>query len=120
MSLIQTTAPCHRSDDRVRARLHVTYGVGTLECTSFVESISPGGVYINTNDVFKVGTRLVLRIEFAERAVCVQGEVTWAIRVPEDLKDKMVCGMGVVFIDPDPQWPKFFLRWRDRLDRAPG
>jgi len=118
MSLVQTTLPCHRGDDRVRARLHVSYGIGALECTSYVESISPGGVYINTNQVFKVGTRLVLRIEFAERAVCLQGEVTWAIRVPDNLKDKMVCGMGVAFIDPDPQWPELFLRWRTSLEQT--
>jgi len=118
MSLVQTATLCHRSDDRVRARLHVSYGIGMLECSSHVESISPGGVYINTNEVFKVGTRLVMRIEFAERAVCLRGEVTWAIRVPEELKDKMVCGMGVAFIDPDPQWPELFLRWRESRERT--
>jgi hypothetical protein len=61
--------------------------------------------------VFKVGTRLVVRIEFPERAVCHRGEVTWAIRVPEHLRDQMVCGMGISFIDPDPQWPLFFREW---------
>jgi Tfp pilus assembly protein PilZ len=96
----------------------VSYGIGMLECSSYVESISPGGVYINTNEVCKVGTRLVLRIEFAERAVCLQGEVTWAIRVPEDLKDKMACGMGVAFIDPDPQWPELFLSWKESSERV--
>jgi Tfp pilus assembly protein PilZ len=119
MSFVPTASPCLRSDDRVRTRLRVSYGLDALECSSFVESISPGGVYINTNEVFKVGTRLALRIEFGERAVCLQGEVTWAIRVPEGLKDRMVCGMGVAFIDPDPQWPELFLTWKESLEPSP-
>jgi hypothetical protein len=102
----------HRRDERVRTRLRVRYGIGAIDRESFAESISAGGLYIATNDVFKVGTRLVLRIEFPERAVCHSGEVTWAIHVPDHLQDRMVCGMGVAFIDPDPQWQEFFLRWK--------
>jgi len=102
-----------RRHDRVRARLPVTYGAGVGESSSLVESISEGGLYINTNDVLKVGTRVVLRIEFPERTVCHKGEVTWAIRVPEHLRDQMVCGMGISFIDPDPQWPEFFRTWAE-------
>ena len=117
MSMAQTET--QRVDERVRTHLHVSYGVGSLECTSVAESISPGGVYINTNDVYKVGTRLVLQIEFADRSVCLRGEVTWAIRVPENLKDKMVCGMGVAFVDPDPRWPEFFLRWKEGMGQTP-
>jgi hypothetical protein len=105
------TAPAARRHDGVRARLRVSYGTGSLDCASHVKSISEGGLYINTNEVFKVGTRLVVRIEFPERAVCHRGEVTWAIRVPEHLRDQMVCGMGISFIDPAPQWPLFFREW---------
>ena len=100
-----------RKHDRVRTRLRVTYGVGAVDCASHVESISEGGLYINTNEVFKVGTRLIVRIEVPERAVCHRGELTWAIRVPEHLREQMVCGMGISFIDPDPQWPEFFRKW---------
>lgn len=69
---------------------------------------------INTNDVLEVGTRLIVRIEFPERAVRHRAEVTWAIRVPEHLRKQMVCGMGLSFIDPDPQWPEFFALWMSR------
>jgi len=110
MSQVATTAGA-RLHDRVETRLRVTFGVGSIDRESRAESISEGGLYINTNDVLKVGTRLIVRIEFPERAVCHRGEVTWAIQVPEHLRDKMVCGMGISFIDPDPQWPKFFNCW---------
>jgi len=114
MSQVET-APCARRDERVRARLPVTYGDGAIDRRSFAESISEGGLYVNTNEVFKVGTRLVVRIEFPDRAVCHRAEVTWAIRVPEHLREQMVCGMGLSFIDPDPQWPEFFHRWTIEL-----
>lgn len=107
-------APSARRHDRVRARLRVGYGVGTIDRQSYAESISEGGLCISTNDVLKVGTRLIVRIEFPERAVCHRAEVTWAIRVPEHLREQMVCGMGLTFIDPDPQWPEFFARWMAR------
>jgi hypothetical protein len=117
MSHVETASDSRRSG-RVRVRLPVSYGVGTTDRHDYAESISAGGLYINTNDVLKVGTRLLLRIEFPERVVCHRGEVTWAIRVPEHLRDHMVCGMGVSFIDPDPQWSEFFRRWL--LGRALG
>lgn len=108
----QATAPCVRKFDRVQTRLRVSYGVDAIDRTDHAESVSEGGLYINTNEVFKVGTALILRVEFPERAVCLRGEVTWAIRVPEHLRDRMVCGMGISFIAPDPQWPEFFRRWK--------
>lgn len=111
----QALAPPLRRDERVRIRLRVQYGMGAIDREGFAESISASGLYIATNDVFKVGTRLVLRVEFPERAVCHAGEVTWAIRVPEHLQDRMVCGMGVAFVDPDPQWQGFFRRWSTSL-----
>ncbi len=108
----QVTAPNVRQHPRVPARLRVSYGVGAIDHTGFAESVSEGGLYVNTNEVFKVGTHLVLRVEFPERAVCQRGEVTWAIRVPDHLRERMVCGMGIAFIDPDPQWRDFFRRWK--------
>lgn len=104
-------APPPRRHDRVHARLPVAYGVDEIDRQSYAESISEGGLYIHTNDVLKVGTRLIVRIEFPERAVCHRAEVTWAIHVPEHLREQMVYGMGLTFIDPDPQWPEFFRRW---------
>ena len=41
----------------------------------------------------------------------VNGEVVWAIRVPEHERSSMVCGMGVQFVGPAPWWPAFFRQW---------
>ena len=112
------TATCQRRGERVHSRLPVNYGPGDFDCKSFAESISLGGLYIHTNEVFKVGTRLVLRVDFPEKTVCLQGEVTWAIQVPDQLQKTMVSGMGISFIDPSPEWHAFFERWKEGLTVA--
>ncbi len=111
-----------RRHSRVRARLWVSYGIDSIDSAGCAESVSEGGLHISTNDVLGVGTRLVLRIEFPERAVLQLGEVTWAIRVPEHLRDEMVCGMGIRFLDLDPGWMEFFRGWRGSLasSKAPA
>ncbi len=101
-----------RRHQRVRTRLRISYGVGTINREAFAESISEAGLHIDTNDVFQVGTRLILRVEFPGRAICHQGEVTWAIHVPPHMSDSMVCGMGIRFVDPDPRWMDFFRQWK--------
>ena len=101
-----------RRHERVRTTLWVSYGVDSIDAAGCAESVSEGGLHINTNDVLGVGTRLVLRIEFPERAVLQEGEVTWAIRVPEHLRNEMVCGMGIQFVDAGPAWFSLFRRWR--------
>ena len=110
MSQIGTCTGARRHD-RIRTRLPVSYGTESSEKSGFAESIAEGGLYINTNEVYKVGTRLFVRVEFPDRAVCHRGEVVWAIQVPEHLCDSMVCGMGISFTDADPQWREFFRTW---------
>ena len=104
-----------RRHDRIHTRLKVWFGVGNTDREDRCESISEGGLYISTNDVFKVGMRLIVKIEFPESTVCHRAEVVWAIRVPEHLRESMVCGMGISFIDPGPEWPAFFRRWKAEL-----
>jgi hypothetical protein len=98
--------------ERVRAKLHVRVGAGGTNLESIAENISEGGMYVNTNDPIKPGTRVLVQIEFPDRLVLHRGEVMWAIHVPEHLRDSMICGMGIGFIDPEPGWPEFFRRWR--------
>ena len=98
--------------ERVSARLRVSYGVAKAEFVGYADNVSETGLYINTNRVFKNGTRLVLEIEFPERTVPLVGEVVWAIRVPEHERSSMVCGMGVQFVRPEAWWPEFFGAWK--------
>ena len=100
-----------RRHERVRIRLDVSYGIHQPDRKAVADNISEAGLYLNTNDVFGVGTRLVLRIEFPHVSVWHSGEVVWACRVPDHLRDSMMCGMGIRFINPDSTWPAFFREW---------
>jgi hypothetical protein len=104
-----------RRHPRVRTSLVVHYGTDRLDRAAAAETVSEGGLHIRTNDTFKVGTRLVLRIDFPERSIQMRGEVVWSIRVPEHMERDLVCGMGVRFLGGDLEWPVFFRRWRDRV-----
>jgi hypothetical protein len=112
MSATQTFATARRHG-RIRRRLPVSYGREAPEQDGFAESISEGGLHIPTAEPEKVGTRLILRLEFPHGTIYLRGEVVWAIRAPEGLRDSMVHGMGIGFVDPDPQWRSFFHRWQE-------
>jgi hypothetical protein len=101
-----------RRQDRVCARLDVSYGVDRPDRRAVVENISESGLYLNTNEAPKPGTKLILRIEFPERVVTLRGEVVWAIQVPEHERASMISGMGVRFINPGAEWPLFFAEWK--------
>ena len=101
-----------RFHERVQHKVPVHYGVGLVEREGWADTISEGGLFINTNQIYKAGTRIVMQIAFPERARTQLGEVVWAVQVPDHLRGQMVCGMGVRFLNIDAEWPAFFRRWR--------
>jgi uncharacterized protein (TIGR02266 family) len=104
-----------RRHDRVRTRVSVRYGIGALDREDFAESVSVGGLYIRTNDVFRVGTHLTVEVAFPDGAIRRHGEVVWAIQAPAHLQHVMVVGMGISFQDRDARWTEAFERWRSSL-----
>lgn len=106
-----------RRRERVDASLGVRFGLAALDREAVAGNVSEGGLYIRTNQVFHVGTRLQLAIEFPRRVVRCAGEVMWAITVPEHQCRTLVHGMGIQFVDTEPEWKVFFERWRDGLPR---
>jgi Tfp pilus assembly protein PilZ len=90
----------------------VTFGIDRLDRRAIAENISEGGLYLNTNEVAKPGTKLILRIEFPEGAVSLRGDVVWAIQVPEHERERFMCGMGIRFLEPSPEWEAVFQRWK--------
>jgi uncharacterized protein (TIGR02266 family) len=103
---------------RIRTSLVVHYGTEEPHRSAHAETLSEGGLCIRTNDTFKVGTRLALRIDLPERAVCMRGEVVWSIQVPQHLEQDMACGMGIRFLGGDADWPALFRRWREDAHAA--
>ncbi len=111
-------AATRRQHERVKTRLVVTFGQSSPEFSGEAENLSEEGLFISTGHTFRVGTRLILQIEFPDRVVSQHGEVVWSIPVPEHMRGSMVGGIGIQFIYPDPQWPAFFRAWRDSGDAA--
>jgi len=100
-----------KRSERVSARLPVRYGLAELEHSTFAENISETGLFISTNEVFQVGTRLHLELEISGRTVHQVGMVTWAIRVPEHQRGQMVHGMGIEFVRAGLEWPEIYRDW---------
>ena len=109
-----------RRTERCQTALVVRYGAASIDRCDTVADISEGGVCIRTNDVYAVGTRLQMLIEFPDRTVHQRGEVMWAIRVPEHLRDSMLHGMGIQFLDPEPGWSAYFRDARAQLASKDG
>jgi uncharacterized protein (TIGR02266 family) len=114
---LANTLETNRTADRVDTRIRVRHGTDDPSQLDFATNISEAGLCIDTNRVYPVGTRLVLQLEFPGHTVRHDGEVAWAIKVPDHLRSAMVCGMGITFIRPDPAWAAFFRRFKfSRLD----
>jgi len=90
-----------RESKRVGFRKPVRYGP-TLppKYRGYVEDLSPTGIYIRTNQVFKPGTYLHIVIEDGDSVHIVEGEVKSAKRVPAPLANSVKCGMGIEFAEP--------------------
>jgi Tfp pilus assembly protein PilZ len=110
----------NRGTERVPSRLTVRYGAHSPDRQDEVDNISETGLCIHTNQVYKVGTQIRLHLEFPERTIVHTGEVMWAIRVPDHLRESMVCGMGIRFVNPEPGWTAIFRRWKESLARTVG
>jgi hypothetical protein len=109
-----------RRSARLRTELRVRYGVESLDHVEQAQNICEGGLYIATNRVLEVGTRIQLAIAFPDQEPLLAGEVVWAIQVPEHLRQSVVYGMGIRFVDPHPAWPECFRRWKEaQPDHSP-
>ena len=101
--------------ERIRNPIRVFYGPEGPDHADYAENVSEGGLFISTNQVFAVGTRLHLDLRFPSRSWKLTGEVVWAIKVPEHQAGNMVCGMGIQLVDCEPAWFSFFKRWKRGL-----
>ncbi len=86
----------------------VRYGVDKTDRTGFTKDLSSTGLFIKTNHVFKPGTTIQVELKFPDRTFSMWARVVWAKKVPPQLAHVLECGMGVCFVDPDPDWITFF------------
>ncbi len=89
-----------RSHPRIPVHLEVRYRDGDDLRSSFVDSLSFGGVFIRTRKPLPIGTELTMEISLENgetSPVVVRGQVVW-----DRLFDKDG-GMGVKFLDEPPE-----------------
>ena len=104
-----------RRHERYECTLEIRYGVETTDCRDAADTISEGGLHILTNEPLDVGTRVAIVVEFEEHEVKLTGEVVWAIKVPEALRESLVYGMGVELIDASDYWKESLDEWNEQL-----
>lgn len=89
---------CQRSNKRVAFRTTIKYGLEKPPAhTSFVTDLSVTGVCIQTNRVFKPGSKLFLTVFVDNKSFEAEGIVTWSQKVPQNIVRVVKNGMGVEF-----------------------
>lgn len=100
--------PEKRSKDRVRKRIQVRYGPDGPDKMAFAADVSASGVQLKTNNVLRPGTTVQVELKFPDRTFNLWARVAWAKQVPPQLAHTSHCGMGLKFIEPGPEWERFF------------
>ena len=96
---------------RAKRRVMVRFGTRTPDKTAFTKNVSETGMFLQTNTVFKPGTTIQVQAEFPDQTFSMWARVVWAKKVPPQLAHILGSGMGVCFIDPAPEWLKFYQHW---------
>jgi hypothetical protein len=111
--------PAGRKENRVvkraRSRLMARFGETVPDRVGFTGNISESGLYLRTNSVFRPGSTIQLAVQFPDRTFTFWGTVVWAKKVPPQLAHILDCGMGIRFIDPGPEWAKFYGTWKKKF-----
>lgn len=99
-----------RAFPRLPVHLEVRYVDGAALASSFIASLSSGGVFIRTSRPLPIGTELTLEIHLDDQPgqppIRVRGRVVWErLAGRED-------GMGVQFVEPLPDRLKNLLTAR--------
>ena len=103
-----------RRQARARRRIMVKYGLSAADKTAFTKNLSETGLFLQTNSVFPPGSTIHVQIQFPKETFSMWAQVVWAKVVPPQLAHVLECGMGVRFIDPQPDWKVYFLDWKKK------
>lgn len=93
-----------RVTDRRLKRIKVMYGSETPDHVAFTKNISPSGLRLRTNRIYRTGSRLRLRLDLPDGPVEAWARVVWAKQVPAILAQTADCGMGLEFEEAPPEW----------------
>jgi Tfp pilus assembly protein PilZ len=97
--------------ERAKRRVMVRYGTRAPDKTAFTKNVSETGMFLQTNQVMRPGTTIQVQAEFPDQTFTMWARVVWAKKVPPQLAHVLGAGMGVCFIDPEPEWLEYYKRW---------
>lgn len=91
-----------RANKRITFRNIVRYGIeNPPQKISYVTDLSGSGIFIKTCKIYRPDTKLYLTIEVNGKPHKVEGVVTWAKKVPQNLMKIIKGGMGIRFTRVD-------------------
>jgi len=105
-----------RLEPQVTGTIRISFKKESDLYKSYIGNLAKGGLFIKTNKVLPVNTLLNLELTLpkAERAVHTTGKVIWN-RAENISSEKMPPGMGIQFIDIDPEDEKLLKNYMERL-----
>jgi len=93
-----------RRHKRLHFRNNVRYGLAyPPKHFSFITDFSDTGICIQTNKIYRPGTKLCLLIDTREGSFNAEGIVVWAKKAPPHLIRHMKSGMGIKFTSIAPE-----------------
>jgi len=105
-------SPPRRSEERVRAKIELSFNKVHDFFMAYIGNLASGGLFIKTTKGLPVGT--ILDLEFnlpkTKKVIHTTGKVAWA-RSQDISTEKMPPGMGVEFIDMNPEDKKLLEKY---------
>ena len=105
-------SPPRRSEERVRAKIKLSFNKVHDFFRAYIGDLASGGLFIKTTKGLPVGT--ILDLEFnlpkTKKVIYTTGRVAWA-RSQDMSTEKMPPGMGVEFIDMNPEDKKLLEKY---------
>ena len=112
MDLSQLGAPREHSRKLICIPV-IFYKTGSKDFViDYTTDLSDGGVLIQTETLLPVGTKLelIFKLPNSIKLIEVSGEVAWVNESQHDQDpDKLIPGMGVKFINLDPESKKYII-----------
>jgi len=92
-----------RSGERVRGKISISFKKAGDFLKSYIANLGEGGLFIHTTKNLPVGSLLYLEFSLPDsnQAITTKGKVAW-IRSQDMSTEKMPPGMGIQFIDMNP------------------
>jgi uncharacterized protein (TIGR02266 family) len=105
-----------RLEPQVTGTMRISFKKESDFYKSYIGNLAKGGLFVKTNKILPVNTLLNLELTLpkAERAVHTTGKVIWN-RAENISSEKMPPGMGIQFIDIDPEDERLLKNYMERL-----